>query len=112
MVQTIRITLPDGHGAVYPAGITVKEALAVWSEEKLATAVAAKVNRVPVDLSFALSGDAAVEPIAAASVMGVWLNNRELHLLGVQKMRAEQMIARPLPADVGLAATREREGWI
>jgi threonyl-tRNA synthetase len=71
MVQTIRITLPDGNEAVYPVGITVKEALAGWSEEKLATAVAAKVNRAPVDLNFALSGDAAVEPIDAASAEGL-----------------------------------------
>jgi threonyl-tRNA synthetase len=71
MVQTIRITLPDGNEAVYPAGITVKDALAAWSEEKLATAVAAKVNRTPVDLNFSLSGDAAVEPIDAASAEGL-----------------------------------------
>ena len=71
MGEKIRITLPDGTEAFYPAGITVKEALAAWDEQKLAAAVAAKVNGVPVDLAFSLSGDAAVEPIDAASAEGL-----------------------------------------
>jgi threonyl-tRNA synthetase len=71
MVQKITITLPDGNEAIYPVGVTVKEALAGWSEEKLAAAVAAKVNRTPVDLSFPLLGDAVIEPIDAASAEGL-----------------------------------------
>ena len=71
MGEKVRITLPDGTEAFHPAGITVKEALAAWDEQKLATAVAAKVNRVPVDLASGLSGDAAVEPIDAASAEGL-----------------------------------------
>jgi threonyl-tRNA synthetase len=71
MVQKVKITLPDGTEAFHPVGITVKEALAAWDERKLAAAVAAKVNRVPVDLASVLSGDAAIEPIAAASAEGL-----------------------------------------
>jgi threonyl-tRNA synthetase len=71
MGEKIRITFSDGTEAFYPAGITVKEVLAAWNEQKLADAVAAKVNRVPVDLASSLSGDAVVEPIDAASAEGL-----------------------------------------
>jgi threonyl-tRNA synthetase len=71
MGEKIRITLPDGTEAFYPAGITAREALAAWNEQKLAAAVAVKVNGVPADLAFSLSGDAAVEPIDAASAEGL-----------------------------------------
>ncbi len=57
--------------ALYPAGMTVKEALAGWNEAKLASTVAAKVNGVPVDLSHSLAEDAAIEPIDAASPEGL-----------------------------------------
>ncbi len=71
MGEKIRIALPDGTEAFYPAGITVRDALAAWNEQKLAAAVAAKVNGVPVDLAFSLSGDAAVESIDATSSEGL-----------------------------------------
>ena len=71
MGEKIRITFSDGTEAFYPAGITVKEVLAGWNEQKLAAAVAAKVNRVPVDLTSSLTGDAIVEPIDAASAEGL-----------------------------------------
>ncbi len=71
MGEKIRITLPDGTEAFYPEGITAKGALAAWNEQKLAAAVAVKVNGVPVDLAFSLSGDAAVEPIDTASAEGL-----------------------------------------
>ncbi|MHB9099207.1 MAG: TGS domain-containing protein, partial [Syntrophales bacterium] len=71
MVQQIKIILPDGKEDFYPPGITVKEVLAGWGKKTLASAVAAKVNGRPVDLSHSLAGDAAVELIDAASPEGL-----------------------------------------
>ena len=71
MTAQIKITLKGGKEAFYPAGITVKEALAEPGGEKLPSVVAAKVNGVTVDLSHTLTGDAVVEPLAAASPDGL-----------------------------------------
>ncbi len=71
MVQQIRIILPDGKESFYPLGITVKEVLAGWAKEKIASAVAAQVDGVPVDLSHSLTGDAALTLIDAASSEGL-----------------------------------------
>ena len=71
MTAQIKITLKGGKEAFYPAGITVKETLAEPDGGKLPSAVAAKVNGVTVDLSHTLTGDAVVEPVAAASPEGL-----------------------------------------
>ncbi|MCL4558523.1 MAG: threonine--tRNA ligase [Deltaproteobacteria bacterium] len=71
MVEQISITLPDGNKAVVRSGLTVKEVLAGWNKAMLASTVAAKVNGVPVDLGHILTGDAVIEPIAAASPGGL-----------------------------------------
>jgi threonyl-tRNA synthetase len=71
MVQQIRIILPDGKESFYPLGITVKEVMDRWGKEKLSSAVAAKVNGTPVDLSHSVTGDAAIELIDAASPEGL-----------------------------------------
>ena len=71
MVQQIRIILPDGKESFYPLGITVKEVMASWGKEKFSSAVAAKVNGTPVDLSHSVTGDAAIELIDAASPEGL-----------------------------------------
>jgi threonyl-tRNA synthetase len=69
MMQQIRIDLPERKGLFVPAGSTVKDVLV--DSGKLSSTVAAKVNGVPVDLSHALSGDATIEPIDAASPEGL-----------------------------------------
>lgn len=71
MTAQIKITLKGGKEAFYPAGITVKETLAEPGGGKLPSVVAAKVNGVTVDLSHTLTGDAIVEPLAAASPEGL-----------------------------------------
>jgi threonyl-tRNA synthetase len=71
MTAQIKITLKGGKEAFYPAGITVKETLAEPGGGELPSAVAAKVNGVTVDLSHMLTGDAVVEPLAAASPEGL-----------------------------------------
>jgi threonyl-tRNA synthetase len=70
MTAQIKITRKGGKEAFYPAGITVKETL-VEPGEGISSAVAAKVNGVTVDLSHMLTGDAVVEPLAAASPEGL-----------------------------------------
>ena len=71
MTEQIKITLKDGKEAFYPAGITVKETLVEPGGGKLPSAVAAKVNGVTVDLSYSLTKDSVVEPLAAASPEGL-----------------------------------------
>jgi len=71
MAAEIKITQKGGKEAFYPAGITVKEALAEAGVGKPQSTVAAKVNGVAVDLSHTLTGDAVVEPLAAASPEGL-----------------------------------------
>ncbi|MBU0653348.1 MAG: threonine--tRNA ligase [Proteobacteria bacterium] len=71
MTAQIKITLKGGKEAFYPAGITVKETLAEPGGGKLPSAVAAKANGVTVDLSHTLTGDAVIEPLAAASPEGL-----------------------------------------
>lgn len=50
-MSEMNITLPDGSRASYPPGITVTEVISSWQKEKLPSAVAARINGVPVDLS-------------------------------------------------------------
>ena len=71
MADQIRITLPDGKEGLHPAGTVVREILAGLDGEKSRSMVAAKVNGTPVDSSHRLTGDAAVEPIDAASPEGL-----------------------------------------
>jgi len=71
MADQIRITLPDGKEGLHPAGTVVRELLAGLDGEKFRSTVAAKVNGALVDLGQLLTGDAAVEPIDAASPEGL-----------------------------------------
>jgi threonyl-tRNA synthetase len=71
MAAEIKITLKGGKEAFYPAGITVKEALAEAGGGKGHSTVAAKVSGVAVDLSHSLTGDSVIEPLAAASPEGL-----------------------------------------
>ncbi len=71
MADQVKIALPDGKEASYPAGTTVKEILAGLPGQKCRSAVAARVNGAAVDLGHPLTADAAVEPIDAASPEGL-----------------------------------------
>ncbi|MBU2226555.1 MAG: threonine--tRNA ligase [Proteobacteria bacterium] len=71
MVRQIKITMPDEKEVLSPAGIKAGEALAARQDRVASFPVAAKVNGAPVDLSHSLDGDAAVEPIDAASAEGL-----------------------------------------
>lgn len=70
MITQIKITLKGGKEAVHPSGITVREIIAGSGGAPPST-VAAKVNGLTVDLSHKLTGDAIVEPLAAASSEGL-----------------------------------------
>lgn len=67
----VKVIFPDQLEQTFPEGVTVSEAVGSWKKEALAGAVAADVNGVSVDLSFALTGDANVEPIDISSKKGI-----------------------------------------
>jgi len=71
MAKTIRVSFPDGRTEEIEAGTMVRDALAGWQEDSLKSAVAARVNGTPVDLSSRLNGDASVEPIDISSEEGL-----------------------------------------
>jgi threonyl-tRNA synthetase len=71
MADQIRITLPGGKEGLYPAGSTVKEILAGLDGKKFHAIVAARVNGALVDLGQRLTGDAAIDPVDAASPEGL-----------------------------------------
>ncbi len=70
-MMDIKVIFPDQSEQTHPAGVTVGKAIASWKKEALATAVAANVDGVLVDLSFALAEDAAVEPVDINSKKGI-----------------------------------------
>ncbi|MFA4916584.1 MAG: threonine--tRNA ligase [Syntrophales bacterium] len=70
-MRKIEITLPDGLRVSHPAGITVKDVITSWRQELLFSAVAAKVNHVPVDLSCPLGEDTALDVINVESREGL-----------------------------------------
>ncbi|OPY87641.1 MAG: Threonine--tRNA ligase 2 [Smithella sp. PtaU1.Bin162] len=61
----IKITFPDKHEAVFPAGITVKDALSAWNKDVLSSTVAVKVRGMAVDLSCSLQKD---DPLALIDI--------------------------------------------
>lgn len=71
MTKTIRVSFPDGRTAEFETGTMVRDVLAGWQEDSLKSAVAARVNGTPVDLSSRLHGDASVEPIDISSEEGL-----------------------------------------
>ena len=70
-MMDVKVIFPDQSEQTFPAGVAVVEAIGSWKKEAAKTAVAAMVNGASVDLSFALSGDATVEPIDIASKKGI-----------------------------------------
>jgi threonyl-tRNA synthetase len=71
MADQIRITLPDGKEVIHPSGAVVGKILDGMAGGMLPLTVAAKVNGTSVDLSSALTADATVETIDAASAEGL-----------------------------------------
>jgi len=69
--MNIKVVFPDKNEQTCLGDVTVGEVIGGWQKDALKTAVAAKVNGVPVDLSFVLKEDAAVEPIAVSSKEGL-----------------------------------------
>ncbi len=71
MANTIKVSFPGGKTAEFETGVIVRDALAGWQEDSVKSAVAARVNGTPVDLSSRLLVDASVEPIDISSEEGL-----------------------------------------
>jgi threonyl-tRNA synthetase len=56
----IKITYPDKSEAIFQAGTTAGKALASWKKDAVASIVAAKVNGVPVDVSYPIQENAKI----------------------------------------------------
>jgi threonyl-tRNA synthetase len=69
--MNVKVVFPDKNEQTFSAGVTVGKVIGGWKKDVLDSAVAAKVNGVPVDLSFALNEDSTVEPIAISSREGI-----------------------------------------
>ncbi len=67
----IEIILPDGSIRKSPACVTAGDLIGSWKPEALASAVAAKLNHVPVDLSHFVCEDAALSLIDITSGEGL-----------------------------------------
>jgi threonyl-tRNA synthetase len=87
MADQIKITLPDGREKLHPAGATVGQILAGLDGGKFRSLAAAKVNGALVDLSQRLTGDAAVEPIDAASPEGLSILRHSMSHVMAQAVR-------------------------
>ncbi|MBM4271904.1 MAG: threonine--tRNA ligase [Deltaproteobacteria bacterium] len=70
-MSEVLITLPDGTARSFPRGIPVKEVIASWKKEALASTVAAKIDNEPVDLSRTVEKDAALSLIDVESREGL-----------------------------------------
>ncbi len=70
-MSEIKVQLPDGSSVTCKAGMTVRDILASWNKGSLKSAVAAKVNGVPADLSSPVARDADLEPIDIGSREGL-----------------------------------------
>jgi len=70
-MTNIKVVFPDRNEQTYSVGVTVGEAIGIWQKDLLNSAVAAKVNSIPVDLSFILKENSTVEPIVISSREGL-----------------------------------------
>ena len=70
-MKKIKIGLADGSAVSCPEGTTVREIIALWKEELLTSAVAAKINEDLVDLSFSVEEDSSLELVNINSKEGL-----------------------------------------
>ncbi|HNT57744.1 MAG TPA: threonine--tRNA ligase [Syntrophales bacterium] len=70
-MKNVKIQLPDGKRAEFPAGASVKTILESSGAKGLDEAVAARFNGKLVDMSHGVTEDGKIEPVAAASRDGL-----------------------------------------
>jgi len=70
-MNEIRITLPDGSQRTYPAGISVQDIVLSWKQELISSTVAARINQMPVDLSYSVNADGALSLVDIQSKEGL-----------------------------------------
>ncbi len=67
----IKVIFSDKNEAVFPAGTTVRDAVAAWKKEALDSTVAAKIDGAAVDLSHPLNENASLALIDISSKEGL-----------------------------------------
>ncbi len=70
-MSDIKIGLPDGSTGTFSDGTTVRDVVASWKQDLLASTVAAKVDQALVDTSFKLHRDAALTLVDIGSKEGL-----------------------------------------
>ena len=70
-MKEIRVRFPDGSEAIHPSGKTAGEIIGAWNKGARASAVCARLDAELVDLSRAVTGDASIGPVDAASKEGL-----------------------------------------
>ena len=70
-MKEIRVRFPDGSEAIHPSGKTAGEIIGAWNKGARASAVCARLDAEMVDLSRAVTGDASIGPVDAASKEGL-----------------------------------------
>jgi len=67
----IKVIFPDHQELVFPSGTTVFEAVKAWKKDALSKSVAAKVNKMPVDLGCPIREDSQLDLIEGSSPEGL-----------------------------------------
>ncbi|MCX5851007.1 MAG: threonine--tRNA ligase [Deltaproteobacteria bacterium] len=70
-MKEIRVRFPDGSEAVHPSGKTAGEIIGAWNKGARTSAVCARLDAELVDLNRAVTGDASIGPVDAASKEGL-----------------------------------------
>ena len=70
-MMNIQVVFPDKKEQTIPAGTTVADVIQSWQKDVLKSAIAAKVNGIPADLTFLLQEDSTIELIATSSREGL-----------------------------------------
>lgn len=86
MVETIKVTLPEGEKTV-PKGITLQELLNAYPEKGRPPIVAAKVGNKLKELGYKLEDHATVQPVGMNSPDGVRIYSRSLKIVMIRAAR-------------------------
>jgi threonyl-tRNA synthetase len=86
-MDEIEIILPDGSTRKIPAGATVADFIKAWKPEALSDTIAARLNGVPVDLSYPIGEGASLLPIDIGSKEGLGILRHSISHVMAQAVR-------------------------